>query len=190
MQKTRWILAGGAFLALACGSGTEEMTLDIEMPPPVDAPADAAPAIPQGTPGTHCAASHVYFSCPTTNGKVISVCGGTADDNWLSYRFGKLDEVEKVWPEETDLPSSGRFEYEAVTYAQSAGDVLRFSTDGGFRFEVTELSGGGGRDGEANNFMGVYVFDGDDKMVNQVDCAEPPTTDWDGLAAVGVRVKG
>jgi hypothetical protein len=46
-----------------------------------------------------------YFSCKTSNEKIISVCGNITngeinDSSWLQYRFGKVGAIELDYPKE------------------------------------------------------------------------------------------
>jgi hypothetical protein len=55
-----------------------------------------------------------YFSCKTSNKKIISVCGnitnGEIDDSsWLQYRFGKVGAIELTYPKEK-VGSVSKFE--------------------------------------------------------------------------------
>ena len=132
-----------------------------------------------GDAGTgHCSSSEtVYFSCPTSRTKVLSLCGGGGR---VQYRFGPVGAPELVYPEDS-RPSA--FTVREERYARSMADVAVFA-NGDVRYEVTDaIGGGGGPDAESNNFQGVYVFRGDELLAS-VNCTAAPTRDWAALRSV------
>jgi hypothetical protein len=170
-------------LAVACGGAS---TQPAATPAP---PAEAPPAVPAAAPAAApagwtevCGAgADRVFACSTAKGKEVVVCVGTAADPWVRYRFGPADAPELVFPAERDT-SLAQFKHEERAYVSSAGNVLSFDNDG-VTYEITEMAGAGGPDGEANNFAGVYVIRGGE-TIGTVPCAAAPTTDWTRLAAV------
>jgi hypothetical protein len=125
----------------------------------------------------HCtAAESVYFSCPTSGTKVLSLCG-SADR--VQYRFGPLGAPELSFPADS---SPRAFTVGEERYVRSMANVAAF-TSGGVRYEVTDaIGGGGGSDAAANNFQGVYVFEGDQQLA-AISCVTEPTRDWGALRA-------
>jgi hypothetical protein len=54
-----------------------------------------------------------FFSCTTTNKKLISICGemssNDSSSDWLQYRFGRQGHVELIYPE-SRIGSTSKFE--------------------------------------------------------------------------------
>ncbi len=54
-----------------------------------------------------------FFSCVTTNNKIISICGKISSNDhandWLQYRFGRRDHIELIYPE-SKIGSISKFE--------------------------------------------------------------------------------
>ena len=54
-----------------------------------------------------------FFSCVTTNNKIISICGKISSNvptnDWLQYRFGRHDHIELIYPE-SKIGSISKFE--------------------------------------------------------------------------------
>ncbi len=155
--------------ALACASG--------EPTPPAD-PAPAASAASGDVCGDP---STVLFSCPVQGGKIVTVCGSNEDDPWLRYRFGPPGAPELVFPDAQE-GSFMAFKLETRTFARAMGEVLSFEREG-HTYEITEMVGGGGPDGEMNNFAGVTVHVAG-AQIAALACTEPPTTRWPALHAI------
>nr|WP_321239343.1 hypothetical protein [uncultured Tolumonas sp.] len=68
-----------------------------------------------------------FFSCTTTNNKIISICGEISNDepsdDWLQYRFGKKDHIELVYPESKNSSIS---KFEGNTFSRYSVIDLRF----------------------------------------------------------------
>lgn len=155
-------------LLLACAA---------EAPVPTAAPAAPAPAAP--APAEVCAdPATVYFQCPTRDGQSITVCANREEPRWVRYRYGTAAKAELVFPEQ-EAGSADRFVSEERTYVSSSGNVLRFE-NGGYTYEVTEMAGAGGANGEENNFAGVRVLKGEEQ-VSAIPCSAPPVSRWQDL---------
>lgn len=116
----------------------------------------------------------VYFSCPVSASKVLSVCGSSGE---VQYRFGPPGAPELSYPHDG---STGPFGLSEVRTVRSVATVLTV-TSNDIRYEVTDaIGGGGGPDAAANNFQGVYVYQGD-KQLAAIRCNTEPTTDWSAL---------
>lgn len=126
----------------------------------------------------HCtAAETVFFSCPTSATKVLSLCGGTGK---VQYRFGPPGAPELVHPADHS-PAAFSISEESTIRAQAT--VVRLS-NGEVTYAITDSAGGsGGPDAESNNFQGVYVYQ-NDELLADVRCTESPQTDWAALSAV------
>jgi hypothetical protein len=76
----------------------------------------------------------VYFSCLTSTGKIISLCGNSMADTenfWLQYRFGKSSRIELEYPKKrTNL------------FAESGFDVGYYRRSNGFDTEVSFTTNG------------------------------------------------
>ena len=103
----------------------------------------------------HCSAeTTAFFACTFKGGKVVSLCGDEEAGD-LQYLFGKPGAVELTWPEKAE-GAMKQFKGKELTYIRATGDAVSFQ-NGAVTYEITSLSGGGGPDGEANNFVGVTV---------------------------------
>ncbi len=122
-------------------------------------------------PTHHCHATPA-FNC-AVGAKVLSVC---EMETGLSYRFGPIGAVEKQYPPQN---TASAFEYTAITTPSAMGHILEFTTDG-HTYQVTEMSGAGGPDGEANNFVGVIVFKGTDHLAN-IACSGEAQSNWEAI---------
>jgi hypothetical protein len=197
--RAAMLIAGATlFLAalpvLACGDvqvATPEPTAAVAPPAPGDpAPAatPAAAAAPTGWNETCNAGSDRAFYCTTEKGKEVVVCVGTKQDPWIRYRFGPMGGApELVFPDD-QARSTDQFSLQERTYVQSAGTVLRFE-NAGVAYEITEMAGAGGRDGETNNFTGVYLLR-DDKTIGTVKCYADLQTDWSKLSQFLTPIPG
>ena len=124
----------------------------------------------------HCAVGEmVFFSCPTSSTKTLSLCGGAGE---VQYRYGPPGAPELVFPEDS---SAAAFTVKTESYARAIATIASFN-NGDINYQVTDSSGSGGMDGESNNFQGVYVFKGD-KLLATVGCKGTPETRWDALEA-------
>ncbi len=123
----------------------------------------ADPAVaPAPTAGlSHCAADErVVFSCATTSGgKHISVCA-TTDWGRVTYRFGRIGAVERSSPPSGDPQQVVSAK---LTWARGWEDSLRFPGDDGVSYRVVHAVGSG-IEGEANNYAGVKVENGDQQI--------------------------
>ena len=124
----------------------------------------------------HCVAGEaVYFSCPTSSTKALSLCGGGGT---VQYRFGPPGDPELVFPDDS---SPAAFTVRTESYARAIATIASF-TNGDINYQVTDSSGSGGIDAESNNFQGVTVFQGD-KLLATVSCQGLPQTSWEALKA-------
>ncbi|MDP2316617.1 MAG: DUF1176 domain-containing protein [Pseudomonadota bacterium] len=180
-QPESWPLAGKS--ATAPNATAPDATAPSAPPTPPGATAGAtvgAPPTVSSTPSAapaigHCAATEIpYFSCPTSKGKVISVCGAGAG---VQYRFGPLGHPELVYPA---VPSATAFTLEERQPAGARATLLSFE-NAGVGYEVVEAAGAGaGELGEGDDFKGVYVSKASERIA-KVRCSAPPTTNWDAL---------
>lgn len=81
-------------------------------------------------PPSHCLPNEkIYFSCIINNGKILSLCGENENSTKaLSYRYGKKDNLELVFPSSTQQ-SAKQFKY---------NNYFRYGTD---YYRVSFLSG-------------------------------------------------
>jgi hypothetical protein len=107
-----------------------------------------------------------YYSCHTTNHKIISLCG--ALPNTLQYRFGKPGKIELQYPDKAaDGTKLMRYAY----YFRYQTNYLEVVFDRGdysyevFDYDDEEPGGGGER-------AGVLVV-GSDGVEHEVKCVEP-----------------
>lgn len=172
------ILVAGAALVLAAlpllaCSGIEITELDAS-PGSTDGPSAS------GWSETCAAAADRVFHCTTGDDKEIAVCVGPAADPWVRYRIGpKGGAADLLFSEDRD-GSLASFTLEDRVFAQGVGTVLKFES-GGVTYELTERVGGGGPDGAANNFTGVYALRGDE-TIGAVQCGADATADWERLS--------
>lgn len=168
----------------ACGGDTPPTTEPAAAAPAV-APAGAAPSA--DTPstaaqtdapviGAPCAdpATHL-FSCTTKAKKSIIICGQASPERWLQYQYGPLEKPELTYPK-ARAGSTEAFTSEARTFVSAQGNVVSFTNEG-VTYEITEMAGAGGPDGDLNNFAGVVVLERGEQIAT-VACAGAVKSDW------------
>ena len=122
----------------------------------------------------HCMAGEtVFFSCPTSSTKTLSLCGGSGT---VQYRFGPPGSPELVFPSDS---SPSTFTVKTENYARATAKIASFY-NGDVNYQITDSIGSGGVDAESNNFQGVYVFEAD-QLIATVPCQGAPQVDWDSL---------
>ena len=86
----------------------------------------------------HCSPGEkIYFSCQTKNGKIISLCGESADasNTSLSYAFGRKQKVELIYPSPTTNGSVANFKYN--NYFRYGVDYYRVSfINGKYKYSI------------------------------------------------------
>jgi len=137
------------------------------------APAHADPAAPAAVPCAD-AATH-FFSCKTKAGKQVLVCAGTEPDRWVHYQYGPAGKPELVYPAER-AGSHAKFKVEERTTPMASGYVLSFTNEG-VTYEVSEMAGAGGPNGDANNFAGITIIE-KGATIATVACDGPATSRW------------
>lgn len=140
------------------------------------APAPSLPAAPSSAThsGTFCtAAEDVVFSCPTSDGKLVSVCaskGAGRGRGTLQYRSGKPGSrqgLERVLPNTAMIPriaATGENE----PFSGGGGSWLRFR-DGIYSYVVYSGIGRWGPNGEPREKQGV-VIERSGKMAGNLLC--------------------
>jgi len=138
-----------------------------EVPPP-----DQWPLAGSGI--GHCTGGEVaYFSCATSATKVLSLCGGSGS---LQYRFGPVGAPELAHPANS---AASAFTVGTKSYPQFQAETASVA-NGDVTYEIHEASGAGGPNAETNNFVGVYVFEGEELLAS-VSCSGDVTSDWAAL---------
>jgi hypothetical protein len=180
-MRITWVASLVIVLGTACGEGGGPPAASgpaaVAAPPPT-APAPTAPGTPAFLENAvtglgHCDDSEkALFSCAVGGGRHVSLC---TDDtlSQLQYRFGN--------PEFADIraPSSSAvsaFHYAHVAWAQGEEHSVSFVNEA-TTYKVVSAIGGGGMDGEANNYNGVKVIEGG-KEIAFVKCADTPAADY------------
>lgn len=173
------LLRLGLGLLVGCPAPAPQAT-DTPAKPVAESPVQTSkqtPVTPPSAATGHCAAGEqVWFDCPITGGKRVSLCGGPGAAD-AQYRFGAVGSPELVFPAAA-TGGKAAFKVEERTHIRSQGTVAVFENEG-HRYEVSSYAGGGGgADAESNNFQGVYVFKGDELLAT-VSCSEHPTMQLD-----------
>ncbi len=91
----------------------------------------------------HCASGEAtYFNCTVENGKSLSLCGAPdleGAGGWLQYRYGKLNSIERGWPEER-AGSLPKFRYSVLHggawFGPQCGGESVYHDSGPHRFAV------------------------------------------------------
>ncbi len=90
-----------------------------------------------------------FFSCVTTNNKIISICGeissNDSTNDWLQYRFGRQEHIELIYPE------------------PKAGSISKFEGNTFNRYNVIDLRFINSRNAYSVSLNGPY--DGDEAAV-------------------------
>ncbi|MFT5686542.1 MAG: hypothetical protein ACI8RZ_007498 [Myxococcota bacterium] len=175
-----------SLLLTACDSESAEPAASVP-PLPASVAAPAAPAAATAVPAAAPAAATTDHHCRVTpsfncavGSKVLSVC---EMETGLSYRFGPIGTIEKQYPPPS---TESHFEYSAVTTVSAEGHSLKFTTEG-HTYEVTEMSGAGGPNAEANNFTGVVVYKGDEHL-SSIACTGAAQSDWEAIERMAAFV--
>ena len=164
-------------IGVACSGDVPAATPSVAASGPVTPPIDAP--VPAKAPSS-CDGGDVLFQCAVNGGKELLVCGKDGPSPWLSYRFGKPDAPDLVFPVARE-GSASAFAWAEVTTVQAMGNLLRFQ-NADVTYEIVEMIGAGGPNGEANNFAGVYVKKGEELLAT-VTCASPAVSRWDVIRA-------
>lgn len=130
-------------------------------------------------PTTLCAEGETtWFTCTTTNRKILSVCGSLRA---IQYRFGLPGAIELTYPKE---PSLAPFWYEASETSHQGGHSVSFS-NGGFVysvFETADMEPTPADPGSFQHFFGVEVRRDEDVVATILcDKRKPATLNLQGL---------
>jgi hypothetical protein len=150
-----------------CGGGSqppiEERFMEIEVVPkapegPTGEDADwLRTNAPRGQ--GHCGTDEiVLFHCGVEGDKQLSLCG-SATLATVQYRFGPPGAPELIYPDDS---SRTALTYGHEAWARGEEHSVSF-TRGEHTYRVVDASGSG-IDGEANNYQGVKVFEGDEEI--------------------------
>lgn len=78
---------------------------------------------------TLCATNEdIYFSCPLSNGRIVSICAhgnNSPRAGYVQYRYGSLGNIELAYPPRRTPPES-IFYYVNATEGSASRDVLKF----------------------------------------------------------------
>lgn len=108
----------------------------------------------------HCASDEiVLFDCGVRGDKRLSLCGSSTLDE-VQYRFGPEGAPELVYPED-GTPSALTYGHQA--WARGEEHSVSFAR-GDTSYAIVDAAGGGGPDGEANNYQGVKVYQGGEEI--------------------------
>lgn len=133
----------------------------------------AAPATASAPVPTLCKkGEQILFSCKTSKGKVLSLCGSSdlaRDKGFLEYRFGTAKKTELTYPADR-ARSREAFQWRFLRHAQSASYAVLF-TNGGFTYDLFDQDTMGT---ENANGAGVLVTrpkaDGTTQHVATIQC--------------------
>lgn len=172
---------------LACGPSASPPSEATAATPPPIAPSTtgAASAATTGTgpaataPADPCEGGATYAHCALEGGAELRVCGAGGDTYWVRYLYGPQGAPTLDFPGYRDQ-SDARFHLDSNTYARSMETILSFGDGVETSWEIVDRVGGGGPDGEANNFQGLITKKHGTEVASQ-RCVGELTTDWPGL---------
>lgn len=166
-------------ISACCGGGNsppiEERYMEIQVVPtasdgPVGETADGLRETAQRGLG-HCATDEiVLFDCGVEGDQQLSLCGSSSLAT-VQYRFGPKGAPELVYPGDGARTALSHG-YEA--WARGEEHSVSF-TRGEHTYRIVDASGSG-IDGEANNYQGVKVLQGDEEIVF-LGCTTAATTE-------------
>lgn len=161
-------------LLLACSDPPPPPPRPKPVPAPVPEPEedeDGMPIQEFSVPVGHChAREHVRFSCSVGGGKVVSLCD-SADG--LSYRFGRVKQIELQLPAEGERADTVPFELSRRTLGEDAELHVLTVWNGAFRYAIHS-------ERTEDMFEGGLVVRDLAKVVATLPCAGQPTVDFTG----------
>jgi hypothetical protein len=79
----------------------------------------------------------VFFSCHVSPTKILSVCGNLSKEPYLQYRFGKLQNIELVFPSSKE-DSLSKFEFNYIHESTSGLTTYELSfVNAGYKYVIS-----------------------------------------------------